>query len=924
MSKLNSTKKCAVIGDVIWDTVFTSEERDGIPRTKETLFTNSLEEVVATGLGGSVYLQQALRLLFHTHFPASKPSSPAECDKLFNEVVLEQPTGHTTSTNHWRVAKRPKFLGKNNEAVYRAIDKIGRSEIDIGTATNPLPDPTIFKGGVPDLLLISDHARSIRYLDAWSKGKYKKWLTAPSGTDNYPRRILHLANRLPSSLLGKPGDRTEHLWDVLLSPEGRSSTMIVTSLDRLRMEGANISRRISWDRTIDEFRRELKHFAPLKKLGQFKHLVVRCGIVGAIHCYRYEENEWDIKLAYDPNATQLIFREEALQGHAFGTRSLLPASIAFHILLKLMGAISEDSLPRYDRGPRGTILRGIRDSISLSQTIYSEGFGKNLQEVKDFIRNQEDERNKALLPAYSTAHRCDLLPNEKSGANKPEPRELPKSKWFSHIVRFPSDNTHSNGRWDILEDNLYGTIKRGELIAGIANPETQALALAVHRRLNQLRKLRMARAIVAFGPEAAINNTAPPDRMLRRVEDGENHLKYLLRLHQNEHACDATFRQRSMGEVADQTPYLKACLLPEWRIQAPKDFLFDCDKCESNSCDNVFCKNSPTHEGGMSLCGPVARFGDLTAIGPDDSQTYSSIRNMLSLHLSTAATKPLCVGVFGSPGNGKSFGVTALAKFLGGESIKPYTCNLSQLSSKSDLDREFFKIAQILLDGKTPLVFFDEFDCKLNGQPLYWLRFFLEPMNDGKYRYPDGMFDLGNSIFVFAGGTQFTFKDFQNCLNKDLDEKKAAKLPDFISRLNGHIDIAGVNAPQKDLTGVGIPYLRRALILRGALEREKSILDDYNVAQIDRNVIDAFLRVPEYYHGARSITAVLRICKRWDKRIEKSSIPYHEQLSVHLKADAFKSLIAEPGKHPIAPVSATALRRLQTAARNSRTGRKAQ
>ena len=57
------------------------------------------------------------------------------------------------------------------------------------------------------------------------------------------------------------------------------------------------------------------------------------------------------------------------------------------------------------------------------------------------------------------------------------------------------------------------------------------------------------------------------------------------------------------------------------------------------------------------------------------------------------------------------------------------------------------------LSGKLPLVFWDEFDTALEGQPLGWLRYFLAPMQDGAFQDGQITHPIGRAIFVFAGGT---------------------------------------------------------------------------------------------------------------------------------------------------------------------------
>ena len=61
--------------------------------------------------------------------------------------------------------------------------------------------------------------------------------------------------------------------------------------------------------------------------------------------------------------------------------------------------------------------------------------------------------------------------------------------------------------------------------------------------------------------------------------------------------------------------------------------------------------------------------------------------------------------------------------------------------------------------GKIPLVFFDEFDSAFKGK-LGWLKYFLAPMQDGVFRLGDSVHPIGKAIFVLAGGTSSTYRQF--------------------------------------------------------------------------------------------------------------------------------------------------------------------
>jgi len=244
-----------------------------------------------------------------------------------------------------------------------------------------------------------------------------------------------------------------------------------------------------------------------------------------------------------------------------------------------------------------------------------------------------------------------------------------------------------------------------------------------------------------------------------------------------------------------------------------------------------------------------------------ENESFRSIRNLMQEYInSKSAARPLSIAVFGFPSSGKSFGVTEVAESVAPGQVVRLDFNVSQFRSPSDLINVFHKARDIALEGKIPLVFFDEFDSPFEGK-LGWLKYFLAPMQDGTFRDGESVHPIGKSIFVFAGGINNTFEAFSGDDLKEsekehaIQEFKNAKGPDFISRLRGYVNILGPNPVSSDDT---VFIIRRAMLLRSLLERKaKQLFDSNNHARIDEGVLRALIKVPAYSHGARSIEAII-------------------------------------------------------------------
>ncbi|MBN1266432.1 MAG: hypothetical protein JXA25_13130 [Anaerolineales bacterium] len=298
---------------------------------------------------------------------------------------------------------------------------------------------------------------------------------------------------------------------------------------------------------------------------------------------------------------------------------------------------------------------------------------------------------------------------------------------------------------------------------------------------------------------------------------------------------------------------------------------------------------------------PMCRMGHLLTIDRSEIESYRYIKKLMVSYLHQKGNnKPLSIAVFGFPGSGKSFGVKQIAKSLKDEGfmLTSTTFNLSQFNQPEELYQAFHQVRDIILSGEIPLIFWDEFDT----EKLKWLRYFLAPMQDGQFQEGQLVHNVGEAVFIFAGGTCSSIDQFRElCSTPD---GRANKGPDFVSRLKGSISIKGPNSIicyQKDGEPVAVdPYwmLRRAILLRSMLQMGTPSIfekrDGIKFARIEDGVLNAFLNIPQYFHGARSIETILSISDlQGESCYTRSLLPPASELELHVDGESFMDLVEE-------------------------------
>ena len=159
----------------------------------------------------------------------------------------------------------------------------------------------------------------------------------------------------------------------------------------------------------------------------------------------------------------------------------------------------------------------------------------------------------------------------------------------------------------------------------------------------------------------------------------------------------------------------------------------------------------------------------------------------------------------------------------------------------------------------------------------------------------------GKVIFLFSGGVSHNFDQFRNHFQENQAEgatagtasassttieEKRCKLPDFLSRLRGHLNVKGINRQESEFDFV--LKLRRAMILRSLLEEHATPIfiaqgnGNEKKANISDDVIIAFLSANHYTYQVRSMEAVIQSSRWIDSKFVTASLPSSTQIGNHV------------------------------------------
>jgi len=273
------------------------------------------------------------------------------------------------------------------------------------------------------------------------------------------------------------------------------------------------------------------------------------------------------------------------------------------------------------------------------------------------------------------------------------------------------------------------------------------------------------------------------------------------------------------------------------------------------------------------------RVGNLRTTDPAELDPVITLQNVMDSYVSRETfQRPLCIGVFGPPGSGKSFSVKEVARVISSkfdtDPFDFFEFNMTQFDGPEEINSAIEPIRASVARGKVPMVFWDEFDCRYDNHEFGYLRYFLPSMQDG-VTYVHGIpYYIGRSIFVFAGGVKSSWAGMEKMLTRDNPQDvqliKTLKIPDFMSRLRVVLDIDGIDiddALLKDsATEEQLEELHRILIKRAFIIAHQM---DTHWKKAARKTSGLLLRLllSHYKFGARSIEAVIEASSAADRLV---------------------------------------------------------
>jgi hypothetical protein len=271
--------------------------------------------------------------------------------------------------------------------------------------------------------------------------------------------------------------------------------------------------------------------------------------------------------------------------------------------------------------------------------------------------------------------------------------------------------------------------------------------------------------------------------------------------------------------------------------------------------------------------------GKLRTTDPAELDPVITLQNVMDSYVSKETfQRPLCIGVFGPPGSGKSFSVKEVARVISSkfdsDPFDFFEFNLTQFDKPEEINSAIEPIRASVARSKVPIVFWDEFDCRYDNHEFGYLRYFLPSMQDGVTYVHGTPYYIGRSIFVFAGGVKRSWAGMEAMLTQNdpqtVELVKTLKIPDFMSRLRVVLDIDGIeindellneSATEEQLEDLHRILLKRAFIIAHQMDTH------WKMAARKTSGLLLRLLLAKYKFGARSIEAVIEASSASDRLV---------------------------------------------------------
>jgi hypothetical protein len=753
-----------------------------------------------------------------------------------------------------RVAKQKKKTDGASDRVWRVTKKLGIND----TRGKSLVNSVEGDDGNADLVIIENSGQVFYgYPQAWPESLRKP-------RDNAWVLIEWV----------KPDfNKDSNFWTTIVSRfYGRIA--VVIRVDDLRLSGLRISQALSWEQTVEDLC-ELVNTYWSKSLNGCAHLIVSFATSGVV-LFSPEKDSFKTTLIYDPE-----YAEGVWAGQYGGSMSGLTRCITAGAALDLIRASDPKNIDGW----------GIKAGVVAARHLLVEGF-QPVGKIHDGGQSELPKDLRFPTDGIAQVMRSVLAQHndDESGVGKDDQRKSSlhrAGKEASELRRAVEHKTTAGSLSDPFElaiDEL-GLLNVNGLDIGLIDREVSAVRDSRRRYLDKSED----KELLATDTFESLMTLLKPN-----CDAVENAKAIVIQT--------VPFSADSKGElrIIDQ-------VLPDGNDQEEKDII-------ESACDFVV--------SGASSCNfklPRAVFGELCVRDRSEIESLRAVYQLITKYVcEPSIATPLSIAVFGQPGSGKSFAVKQIATQVGNEvshNMPSTTFNLSQFGDAEAIAIALYKVRDHSLSGETPLVFWDEFDSDYNGK-LGWLKYFLAPMQDGKFLDRFIEHDVGRAIFVFAGGTFATMNQLLISVKKNQghgDFKPRAitqKVPDFLSRLRGYIDIPSLDYGKRyDVMQIDAAIaFRRAEILRYQLKKSAPNLvqfvpdKDENTPKlkerlnVDRGIIEAFLRIPAFLHGSRSIEAIIKMSFLTGKNMyDRSSLPPARLLDLNVDSAAFIDLVIRYG-----------------------------